>query len=85
MSEVLEAAGFPILAEAMQGKELRVVGASAEPPDPDLMMILSAKDLPDTTKAILIKWWRDRTAADNARRRADAESIIKMQEQRHSA
>lgn len=85
LPEVLENAGFPILADAFRGKELRVVGAPVEPPDPGLMKILADKDLTDEVKAVMIVWWKERLAEDEARRLADAERMIKMRPERDSA
>jgi transcriptional regulator with XRE-family HTH domain len=85
-SEVLEAAGYEILSKAMDGKELRLVGASlGEAPDPGIVRIMAQDDLPDDVKATMIQWWKQRQAEDEARRLADAEKMIEMQTERHSA
>lgn len=86
-SEVLDAAGYEILATAMAGKELHLAGVTtpAEDPDPGIVRILAQEDLPDDVKATMIQWWRDRQADDEARRLADAEKMIEMRSDRNSA
>jgi transcriptional regulator with XRE-family HTH domain len=76
-SEVLREAGFPLLADAFEGKELRLVGTPALQPDPVLMKILADKDLDDEGKAVMIRWWGERLAEDEARRIRDAEVLFK--------
>lgn len=83
--EVLEAAGYELLANAMAGKELRVVGAPAPPPDPGVVKIMSRDDIPDDVKATLIQWWIQRRADDEERRLADAERMIDLQTDRNTA
>lgn len=84
-SEVLEAAGYEILAKAMEGKELRLVGAPVdEVPDPGIVRIMAQDDLPEEVKATMIQWWKQRQAEDEARRLADAEKMIEMQTERSS-
>lgn len=76
-SEVLSAASYPILADAFVGKD-QVAETPTERPDPGLMKILAAKDLTDEVKAVMIDWWADRLAEDEARRIRDAEQMIEM-------
>lgn len=85
VSEVLEHAGFPILARAFAGKELRLVGAPAPKPDPGIAKIMAQDDLPEDAKAAMVKWWNERLADDEARRLADADKMIDMQTDRNSA
>lgn len=84
-SEVLRAAGYDLLADAMAGKELHLVGAPAEPPDPGIVKIMANHDLPDDVKATLIEWWIERRTADEERRLADADKLIELQADRNSA
>jgi len=85
-SEALREASYPLFADAMEGKELHLVGAPVTaPPDPGIMEILAAKDLPDDVKVVMINWWRKRAAEDEVRRRADAEQMIELRSKRDSA
>jgi len=84
-SEVLEAASYPLFAAAMQGKELRLVGAKAEPPDPGIVRIMSAKDLTDEAKAVMIEHWKRRKAEEEERRLRDTEREIAIRTRRDSA
>lgn len=77
-SDVFEAASYPLFADSFAGKELRVAGMAAEKPDPGLMTILARTDLTDEIKAVMLKWWSDRLAEDEARRLRDAEAVIEM-------
>lgn len=83
--EVLEAAGYEILAKAMAGKELRLVGAPAVAPDPGIVKIMSRDDIPEDVKATLIQWWIRRRAEDEERRLADADQLIELQTDRNTA
>lgn len=84
-SEVLENAGYPILAKAMAGKELRVVGTPSPPPDPGIIRIMADKDLSDEMKAVMIGWWKERLAEDEKKRLADADRMIAIQADRRQA
>jgi hypothetical protein len=83
--EVLSAAGYEILAQAMAGKEIRLVGAEPMTPDPGIVKIMSRDDIPDDVKATLIQWWIKRSADDEARRLADADQMIELQTDRNTA
>jgi transcriptional regulator with XRE-family HTH domain len=84
-SEALNAASYPLFADAMQGKELRLVGAEAKPPDPGIMRIMAARDLTDEVKAVMIEWWKRRTAEEEERRLRDTEREIAIRTRRDSA
>ena len=78
-SDVLGAAGYPLFAEAMAGKELRLAGVA--PADPGLMKILATEGMSDEMKAIMIKWWAAQLAEDEERRIRNAEQIIQMRKE----
>lgn len=87
-SEVLEAASFPLLADAMAGRELRLVGTPAPAADPDILRLIAkaeAEGLPESTVKILIEWWDRYTAEDKARRLAIAEQMLAMHREAGSA
>lgn len=79
-SEALEAASYPLFADAMAGRELRLPGMKDNTPDPGIQMILAQSDLPDEEKARWIRWWRERLEDDNRRRIADIQSFLGTQE-----
>lgn len=79
-SEALDAASFPLFADAMAGRELRLPGMQPDAPDPGVQMILAQSGLPDEEKARWIRWWRDRLEDDERRRMADIQSILGAQE-----
>lgn len=83
--EVLEAAGYELLAKAMAGKELQLVDAPSAPPDPGIVKIMSRDDIPDDVKASLIQWWIRRRSEDEERRLADADQLIELQTDRNTA
>ena len=83
--EVLEAAGYDVLANAMAGKELRLVETPSAPPDPGIVKIMSRDDIPEDVKATLIQWWIRRRAEDEERRLADADQLIELQTDRNTA
>lgn len=83
--QALRAASYPLFADAMAGKELRLVGAPVEPPDPGIMKIMAATDLTDEVKAVMIRWWKERTAEEEARRLRDTEREIAIRARRDSA
>lgn len=85
VSEVLDHAGYPILAKAMAGKELKLAGSLSQKPDPGIAKIMARDDLPDDVKATMIEWWKRRLADDEARRLDDADRMIEMQADRNSA
>ena|SRR6184192_3834088 len=83
-SEALNAASYPVLANAFEGKELRLVGTPAEPPDEGILKIMQS-DLPDSTKATMIRWWNRRSADEEQRRIVDVEQMIALSAERETA
>lgn len=87
-SEALEAAGYQVLADAMAGRELRLVGTPAPSADPDILRLVAkaeAEGLPESTVKILIEWWDRHTAEDKARRLATAEQMLAMRREADTA
>lgn len=84
-AEALRAASYPLFADAMEGKELRLVGAPVDPPDKGIMKIMAAEDLTDEVKAVMIRWWKRRKAEEEERRLADAEREIAIRTRRDTA
>jgi len=85
VSEVLEHAGYPILARAMAGKELRLVDRVTQKPDPAIAKIMARNDIPDDVKASLIQWWKQRLEDDETRRLNDMDRMIDLQTDRKRA
>lgn len=59
-SEVLAAAGYQMLADAMAGKKLRLADAPPEPIDPIIKWILENDAFPPNIKPMIIEYHRKR-------------------------
>lgn len=84
VAESLEAAGYPTLAAVFAGKEIQLSATPEDGPDPDIMRILAAKELPERSRARILEWWKDQIEEDRQRRIKDVERIIALQD-RNSA
>lgn len=80
VDEALEAAGYPILAAVFAGREIQLSGTPEEGPDPDVIHILGAKELPERSRARILQWWIDQIEEDRQRRIKDLERIVALQD-----